>query len=496
MTGPTELAPLLHSYWSILIRHRNKAVSIFSVVIIGTVVAAVLWPRTYASQAKLLVRLGRENVTLDPTATMGQAPVVAVPTSLENNINSVIEVIRSRTLLEQLVDAFGPGMFLGQTLTGEDGPPASSPAAKTQQARAVNRLGRLLQVEAVKKSNVLAITYEAASPEFAQAVVIKLVELSLDSHLQLNRAPRAPQFLAEQADRLQKELAGAEATLKELKDRTGLVAPEGQRQALVTRSARLEDELLQTKTALAAGEAEVNLLRQRLAELPATEVSSRTRLPNQAADTMRAQLFALEVEETKLRARYPADSPEVRQLRKQIAATQDVLGREEAAREQVTVSPGRSYEEVRIALLKQEPALAALRAKAEALRGQLQKEREAAQVFNQGLLAVTRQERVVQVQEALYRKYAESVEQARIDKALTQERISNISIVQPATYEVEPVRPRLSLLLGCGFLLAVLSSFALVWLAEYKDALGAARAPEAVRSPSTNPAPSPVPAGG
>jgi uncharacterized protein involved in exopolysaccharide biosynthesis len=492
MSRATRAAAFLHPRWQTLFRHRGKALCLFTAVMAGAVIATLLWPRAYASQAKLLVRLGRENVTLDPTATIGQAPAVVVPPSRENEINSVIEAVRSRALLEQVVDALGPEAILGEGPAGEGGPTDSSPEAKARRARAATRLGRLLQVEAVKKSNVIAITYEGPTPELAQAVVTKLVELSLDYHLLLNRAPRAPQFLADQAERLRKELAASEARLKELKDRTGLVAPEGQRQGLVTRLARLEDELLQAEAARAAGEAEVSLLRKQLAALPATEVTARTRgLPNQAADAMRAQIFALEVEESKLLARYPAQGPEVKLVRKQIAAAKAVLAREEAAREQVTVGPSRAREEARLALLKQEATLASLKARAEALRGQMQKGRDAARALNEGLLAVTRQEREVKLQESLYQKYAESLEQARIDKALTQERISNISIVQPATYELEPARPRKGLILGCGLVLAVLGSLGVALLAEQ---LGAARAAEGTQAPpapraSVEPAP-------
>ena len=56
---------------------------------------------------------------------------------------------------------------------------AGSPEAKARRSRAVNLLSRRLQVEAVKKSNVIAITYEGATPELAQTVVARLVELGL-----------------------------------------------------------------------------------------------------------------------------------------------------------------------------------------------------------------------------------------------------------------------------------------------------------------------------
>src|SRR5436309_2421482 len=129
MTRPTGFASLLHERWWILLRHRGKAFCLFAGIMLATGAAAALWPRAYASQAKLLLRLGRENVTLDPTATLGQAPVVAVPPSLEHNINSVIEIIRSRALLEKVVDAFGPAVILGREPTVDDGPQAAGPKA-------------------------------------------------------------------------------------------------------------------------------------------------------------------------------------------------------------------------------------------------------------------------------------------------------------------------------------------------------------------------------
>ena len=51
-------------------------------------------PEIYRSDAKLMVRIGRESVTLDPTATTGQ--VIAVGPSRESEINSEMEILKSR----------------------------------------------------------------------------------------------------------------------------------------------------------------------------------------------------------------------------------------------------------------------------------------------------------------------------------------------------------------------------------------------------------------
>src|SRR6202012_6060164 len=93
-------------------RHRWK-VTFTWVVIAGLGCAAAIFsPDVYRSEARLFVRLGRENVTLDPTATIGQGPLSAVPLSRDGEINSVVEILKSRTLVDDLVDYLTPEVVL------------------------------------------------------------------------------------------------------------------------------------------------------------------------------------------------------------------------------------------------------------------------------------------------------------------------------------------------------------------------------------------------
>src|SRR5262245_57577294 len=106
---PVPLAPALcHTVF----RHKGKMLVVF-LLVLGTA-AAITWlsPRSYRSQAKLFLRLGRDNVTLDPTATLGQTPVVAIPPNREGEVNSVIDLLKSRALLERVVAKVGPGAIL------------------------------------------------------------------------------------------------------------------------------------------------------------------------------------------------------------------------------------------------------------------------------------------------------------------------------------------------------------------------------------------------
>src|SRR5262249_14921903 len=89
--------------------------------------------------------------------------------------------------------------------------------------------------------------------------------------------------------------------------------------------------------------------------------------------------------------------------------------------------------------------------------------------LNADELQVAQLEREVLMEEANYRKYTESLEQARIDRVMAQEGKSNISIVQPATLDHKPVKPNAMLNLAMGMLLGVAGGLLLAYLA---DAIG------------------------
>jgi polysaccharide biosynthesis protein PslE len=456
---------------AVLLRHKRKAGLFFVAVMVAVTAYTLFCPRVYRSQAKVFVRLGRENATLDPTATVGQAPVVAGLQSRENEINTAVEILNSRVLLEKVVDEVGPAAILDGGQPQPSGRPDTlSPQASQERYRAITKLTKRLNIEPVKKSNVVAISYDGPSPEIAQTVVAKLVGYYLDRHIELNRTPGAHQFLAEQTARQRAQLTRAEEQLRDLKNETGLIVPEGQRQILVNRMGRLQDELLQTLGALAATEAEVRLLREKLASLSPTHITARTKgVRNEATDNMRGQLYALQLRELESTLKYPEGHPDLKRVRQQAASAKAILVREDQEREQLTEGPDRVYEETQLALLKEEPVLSSLRAKADTLRAQLEQQRTEFKALNENSLRITRLEREFGLQESHYRRYADNLEQAQIDRALEAERISNISVVQPATYDIEPVQPRPLLNFGLGTLLAVLGSVILALQAEHRQ---------------------------
>ena len=449
-----------------VVHHRRKSLLFFVTVVLGVALLTFLLPREYRSVGKLFVRLGRENATLDPTATLGQNPIVAVPQSRENEINSVVEILQSRVLLEKVVDGLTPAVILDSDEQADSPENLASTivgggmnflrrfgssAGLDDRERAILRLSKKLKVEAARKSNVIGIAYEGSTPGQSQSVVAKLIDSFLDEHMRLNRTHGSEEFLADQTRRLRESLARKEAELRDLKNETGLASPSVQRQLLVTRIGRLEDDLLNAQAAQAVAEAKVQTLRGKLNVLPETQVTTEiSGFANEGTDYMRERFFALQVREKEAQAKYTENHPKMRHIRSQIAAARAILDAEERGRSHVTKEPGRLHHQAQVALLGEEPTLASLRAHAEELQTQLANERKELGTLNENEMRIVALQREVDLQEAEYRKYSANLEQVRIDHQLEVQRMSNIGVVQPASYEPRPIRPRtlLNMLLG------------------------------------------------
>ena len=456
MIAPGSSHPSFRSALQVPLRHKRRFLTVFLAVVGTTILVTLLMPRTYRSEGELLLRLGRENMALDPTATLGSTPILSIQQSRENEINSVIEIVRSRALIEKVVDGLSPARILGK-----------NEGQSADREDAIRLLIKSLNVDAVRKSNVLQITYDAASPTLAQTVVDTLIGCFLEEHIRLNRTPGAQQFLSEQTASILGQLEEREEELRKLKDETGLASPEARRGIIVTRIGRLEDELLQSKAALAASEAEVKQLQQQLLDLPTTQVTEQTvGFANEAADGMRQQLYTLQLREKELTSKVTDDHPLLRAVRDQIAAAQKVFGQEKPERTQTKTGVSKAHEEINLLLLKDEPALASLRAKADRLAAQVEAEKASLAKLNDDELRIDRLQREVRLEEANYRKYVDSLEQARIDHAMAAEGKSNISIVQPATLEPRPIKPKGLVNLLLAIVLGVIGGTGAAFAAE------------------------------
>jgi uncharacterized protein involved in exopolysaccharide biosynthesis len=494
--GPFRGVLTLRDFFYVLFRHKWKAITFFLIVLIATIAGAFLTAEIYRSDAKLMVRIGRESVTLDPTATTGQ--VISVGPSRDSEINSEIEILKSRELAQKVVDAVGPKAILegiesksgtgtlgrGKNMLQEMRSVSKSMQKKvsvflsnlgvlkplTDQEMAIIQFTENFTVERQKNTNILLLSYEGRDPVVSQNILSKLIGFFLEKHIMAHRDVGSYEFFDKQSDQIRGQMVQKEEELKKLKSTSGVASLDEQRRILMSRIGGLQQESEATQSAIAISRAKIKELKGKLAGMSPTLVTQETRgTSNQGADLMRARLYDLQLKEQELLSKYTPTSTPVQEVRRQIEEAKALLANEEPTRTQVTMGINTAYQELNLDLIKENANLASSEAKAKVIKTQLNGARPELNDLNNTEVKMANLQRELSLLDAKYRKYTDNLEQSRIDQALMKNKMTNISIIQGATSSQRPVKPLKSLYIGLGFLLGILGGIFLAIFSEYHD---------------------------
>ena len=236
---PIRDAMSLREMVAIAFRHRRKMLGALAVPPALALAAVLLLPPKYRAQSDLLVKTGREYLA----QADGDAGLTAPTSTKQEGINSEISLLTSRAVVEATIAAVGidvlyPGL-------AEDPPWFASPLDT-----AVEKFSRDLSAEPVKLSNIIAVSFDAGTPEKAKLVLNRLVGIYIDKHTQV--------FSGGRSDSYGEALARGEAeTLRLERQRTRIKLDAGiydigtQRAALISQRVAAEAHLQDTVNAQA-----------------------------------------------------------------------------------------------------------------------------------------------------------------------------------------------------------------------------------------------------
>ena len=468
------MAPAPMSLYDSLALHKRPMMCTFSLIMLLTIAVTFLAPKKFTSEAKLFVRLGRESVAMDPTATATTDQVVMVHESREYEINSVLELLKSRAVLSGVVAGVGPLVVLGREVESDStthtaGLLAIDPfKSYSVDDEALRHLNENLDMEVVKKSNIISLAYEAESPELAQEVLQSVIGQAHNAHVRVNRTDGSHDFFVTQAAQLRDKVTGLESELRDKKNSWGIASLEDQRAHMLGRISNLQSALMQTEATLRSATAEAESHEAMLKNIPekitAAEVSN---MPNSAVSSMREQLFIAQVHEKEILSRFTKAHPQAIAVAQQIAALEAVI-KQEPVSPQVALEPNTTHQEINLALLKGTSSAASLNAHAKALREQLSTAENELADFNNKEIELSRLEREIEIDTTNYKRYAVSVEQARIDQELMVSNISNLNVLQQPSVSITPTSPRRKLNLAVGLVLALCSSLSVGLMLEQR----------------------------
>lgn len=472
---------------NILFRHKRK-IAAFFIVAVGavTVFTYFIVDNAYRSEARLLVKLGRENLAVDPSVS---GPTVSLMRDRESEMNSEVAIFTSRELAEELVDEFGvdailrPGGekkgLLRRILGFAKAPVRLAKSALvaigfmealTPHEEAVRTVMESLSVEAERRTNIINARYDAPLPDVAHAILTRMLQRYLDRHIEAFRAQASPKFFEEQSEQLRIVLADREKRLNDYQARYGIAELEQQKQVLLQQVSDSERQLADTSAEAGGSQAKVDALERSLAGFSKMrEISRTTGRTNTAADQFKVRLADMRLKEADLAARYPDTHQPLVDLREQMREIEQALGGEEETRTEVTTGVDTNYQEIELSLQMERAQAKALVARRDALQTELAREREQLAALTTREVELNTLRRDVQLGETEYRQYRDNLQRSKISAAMDMDKVSNISVIQAATVPMNAAKPQKALNVGAGALLGIAGGLALALLFEYLD---------------------------
>jgi uncharacterized protein involved in exopolysaccharide biosynthesis len=424
--------PTMRDLLAVLFRQRRLGLGSFAAVSLAVVLYGVLAP-SYQAHMKVLVRRGRVDAPVTPTPT--PSPMFQREEVTEEELNSQVELLRDDEILRSVVLAAGlsQGSWYERLLKSDD---------ETRLARAVRRMSRRLNVEPMRKTNLIEVAYSSSDPEQAAAVLHSLASVYLARQQRVHRPSGEFEFFEQQVVQSRRGLLDAEFHLMDFTSDQGVVSAAQERDMELQKLSDAEANNRQTQVAIAETIQRIRGLQAKLQSLPERTITEIRNSDNpQLSEKMKSKLLELQLKRTELLTKFQPSYRLVEEVDQQIAETRNTIAEEEKSplREQ-TSNQDSNHEWVKSELIKAQVELGTLEAHGRAAGIQVAGYREAAQKLGGNAIRQGELLGELKVAEEKYLLYVNKREEARIEDALDQGGILNVAIAEEPRVPALPAR--------------------------------------------------------
>lgn len=438
----------------------------FGSIFAGLLLLAVVAGSIYTSHMSILVNRERLDPLVSPESS-SQMITTNTPIT-EEEINSEIELLKSRDVLEQVVLANGmenpdQGWSLADLLhphqTRED-----------RIARSVKALAQSLKIKSVSRSNLIEVEFSSPDPQHSFGVLNALGGFYMQKHVQVHRPAGSYDVFVRETQRYRDLLDQAENKLRQFTQQAQVAAPEAQESSLAAQVATTIGQTNLAEQSFAADEMRLADDRQQMEKTPMRAPTVKTSAaPDKLLDQLHETLLDQENRKSHLLQTYDPGYPLVHDIELQIAQVKTAIaaaGKLQYMTESTDNDP--VFEALRVDISRTQADRAAQAASIAAGRSSIRSME--AKLVDLDAQSMTRQDllRDVTAAEHNYLTYLGKREQERTSNALDSTRIANVAIAVPPVVPVLPVFGWPVLLLG-AFAIAVVLSIGSAYAADYFD---------------------------
>jgi uncharacterized protein involved in exopolysaccharide biosynthesis len=482
----------------ILFRQKGKILLFFMLTVAAVTMVTLVLPEIYQAEAKLMIKIGRESLAVDPGV---EGETVPLSQSRQNEIFSEISILKSRYVIETAVEKIGPERFFDRAdgpdkvqqasvktvgapfppleallrflEPGQGAPAPPEPAVSGPddlRSRAADIVAKGLSVENERNSHILRLTFPSPEPLLARSVLEAVIDAYLAHHIKVHQSQTPSRFFWEQAQGANQALNETEEELRRFRVRNGIGDFDRQKLLLVDRIGELERDLHAAAVQRKASGARIASLERSRNQSPAVvEISRVSGKANPAIHQIKTRLVDLRLKEADLAARYADGHRTLIDVRNQIRLAEAALAGEAGNDIEVMRGINVNRQTLELDLVNERSVMDAQTARERELRSELREAREQMDAFLSHEGVLTGLKRDIEISREKYLKYMEKFQQASISEKLDTGRISNVSLVQPPSVGRNPVKPKKTLNIALGLVLGLFGGVALGFAWDYFD---------------------------
>jgi succinoglycan biosynthesis transport protein ExoP len=455
--APTGEIPDLLEYWRVATKRRATILTILVVIFVLTLFATLNEKRVY--EARALIEIQRENPDIPTLQELFQVEGIS-----DTYLETQNRILKSENLARHVISDLHLAEIPEFAPKGDEQGAAQVVEAPSEQVFAVSRSGARqsevpdevlkkfedrLSVEPVKRSRLIAVTFDSNDPQLAARVVNTLASTYMAQNLEArwDASQKAAEWLSQQLDKLKAKLEKSEDELQQYASKNGLLFLETDKgtaeNIVVQRLRELQQQLTQVQADRIEKESLFRLAQKgEYSSIPGV-------FDNKLMQDLSERLAELERDRSRLIATFTRDYPKVKEVQNQIDESEAVLATE---RERAAKRIENDYQ----AAVDRETML-------EAAFGQQQKE---ANEIAKRSVEYNILKREADTNKQLYVGLLEKLKETGISTSL---KATNIRIVDPAYPPKKPVRPRFLLNLSMAILVGLSVGVGAAFLQEHLD---------------------------
>lgn len=477
-----QIRSLLRRYkWVILLAFVGTA--------LGTYTVLNLLNEMYETEAKLLVKIGRDQIDPPPTAKNA----LLVTGMRREEISTEIQILKSRALAEQVVDSIGVEAFKAKRPKPEGLIQAIKYHVKgalravkeqyqetlialdlkkrlTDREKALSTVLEDLAVEPEKESDVIALRMRMPDPALARTIQDRLIEAYMLERLKVRQDRGVEQYLTGEAKDLNGTLAQIEQKQNAIKGQYGISSALEQRTLLLRQIRDLSGLYAQSNAEISALTQQREELTRQLATIEPVVRSGSQEAPNPLLQSMKEKLTTLKLQRVSASTKYQSESPVIANIDQEIARLEEMVSKQDATQvSSVSFQTNPLRQTLEQRLRQTVVDLTGIQSRAQQQRQQVAALEGELRRVDAGDVHLGQIERQRMLAEQSYISAEKRRQESEIGAELDKNRISNVSILAAPASTLEPVYPRKLLIMGIALVLGLLLGLGLSLLMDYMD---------------------------